>query len=96
MLKRLKFLTLGLALVLPLAACDDDEPPPPPVDVPQIGNISGAALIEGAALPNATIAIAGPQASTAVTDAAGAYAFTGVPVGAYTVTISGISDISEI
>ncbi|MCH7563189.1 MAG: carboxypeptidase regulatory-like domain-containing protein [Gemmatimonadetes bacterium] len=90
MFKRLKFLTLGLALVLPLAACDDDEAPPPPTQPEdQIGNISGAALIEGAALPGATIAIAGPQASTAVTDAAGAYSFTGVPVGAYTVTISG-------
>lgn len=89
MLKRLKFLTLGLALVLPLAACDDDEPPPIVDPVQEIGNISGAALIEGAALPGATIAIAGPQASTAVTDAGGAYSFTGVPVGAYTVTISG-------
>ncbi len=89
MLKRLKFLTLGLALVLPLAACDDDDAPPPPPDIPLIGNISGAALIEGAALPGATIAIAGPQASTAVTGATGAYSFTGVPVGAYTVTISG-------
>ena len=89
MFKRLKFLTLGLALVLPLAACDDDEPPPIVDPVQEIGNISGAALIEGAALPGATIAIAGPQASTAVTDAGGAYSFNGVPVGAYTVTISG-------
>ncbi|MFV2007466.1 MAG: collagen binding domain-containing protein, partial [Longimicrobiales bacterium] len=89
MLKRLKFLTLGLALVLPLAACNDDEPTEPPFVPPQVGDIAGAALIEGSALPGATIAIAGPQASTAVTDAAGAYAFTGVPVGAYTVTISG-------
>ncbi len=45
MLKRLKFLALGLALVLPLAACDDDEPPPPVVQPPQVGSIAGAALI---------------------------------------------------
>ena len=96
MFKRLKFLALGLALVLPLAACDDDDDAtPPPPDIPLVGNIAGAALIEGAALPGATIAIAGPQASTAVTDAGGTYSFNGVPVGAYTVTISGAaSDIT--
>ena len=88
MLKRLKFLALGLALVLPLAACDDDDAPPDLVPPAALGNISGTALIEGAALPNATIAIAGPQAGTAITGANGSYSFTGIPVGAYTATIS--------
>ncbi|MCH8991184.1 MAG: carboxypeptidase regulatory-like domain-containing protein [Acidobacteria bacterium] len=83
-MKRFKYLTL-VALVA-VAACDEGVDP---IVAPVTGTIAGVVTIEAVAAVGVTVTLSsGP---TATTDAAGAYQFDGVPVGSYTVTISGFA-----
>ncbi|MCH7530966.1 MAG: hypothetical protein IIB36_04285 [Gemmatimonadetes bacterium] len=83
-MKRFKYLTL-VALVA-VAACDEGVDPIVP---PVTGTIAGVVTIEAVAAVGVAVTLSsGP---TATTDAAGAYQFDGVPVGSYTVTISGFA-----
>ncbi len=88
-MKRFKYLTL--AALVAFAACDEGEETvtPPPVT----GTISGVVTIEGVGASGITVTLS--SGATATTDASGAYSFSGVEAGAYTVTISGFpSDVS--
>ena len=84
-MKRFKYLTL--AALVAFAACDeaDEVIVAPPVT----GTISGVVTIEGTGATGITVTLS--SGSTATTDGAGTYAFSGVAAGAYTVTISGFA-----
>ncbi len=82
MMKRFKFLALVAALGLPLAACDEGSQSTVIIE----GSVIGVVTVDGTGV-SATVTLSS-GASTA-TDASGAYSFTGVPAGSYTVSISG-------
>jgi hypothetical protein len=81
-MKQLKY--LALATLVAFAACDEgtDVVVTPPVT----GDIVGTVTIEGAAVSNVTVTLSTGESVTPVN---GAYSFTGVAAGAYTVTIAG-------
>lgn len=58
------------------------EPPAPS------GSISGTVTGNGNAVGDATLTLTGPMSMSTTTGAGGAYSFTGLPAGAYTVTVS--------
>ena len=82
-MKRFKYLTL--AALVAFAACDEGEETitPPPVT----GSISGVVQIEGAGVAGISVSLS--SGATATTDASGAFTFSGVAAGAYTVSIAG-------
>ena len=51
-------------------------------------SITGTVTLNGTGLQNVTMQLSGAGASSTVTDASGAYSFTGLPVGGYTITPS--------
>jgi len=84
-MKRFKY--LSLAALMAFAACDEGEAP---IVVPAVtGTVSGIVRLETAAA--AGIAVALSNGTSTSTDGSGAYSFSGVPAGAYTVTISGFA-----
>ncbi len=84
-MKRFKYLTL--AALVAFAACDAaDEVITSPVVT---GTISGVVSIEGAAAAGVTVTLS--SGATVATDGSGAFAFSGVAAGAYTVSISGFA-----
>ena len=84
-MKRFKYLTL--AALVAFGACDDGGDVVVQPDI--TGTISGVVTIEGAAATGVTVTLS--SGATATTDASGAYTFSGVDAGAYTVSISGFA-----
>jgi SdrD B-like domain len=84
-MKRFKYLTL--AALVAFAACDEGNDTP--VAPPPTGTISGIVTIEGVGASGVTVTLS--SGATAPTDGSGAYSFSGVAAGAYTVTISGFA-----
>jgi len=85
-MKFFKYLTL--AALVTVAACEEGEAPvivAPPVT----GTVSGVVTLEGAAASGVTVGLS--SGVSASTDGSGAYSFTGVTAGSYTVTISGFA-----
>ncbi len=80
-MNRVKQMAGALMLLVPLAACDEGTPPPP------TGSIEGTVSIEGTGADGVTVTLS--NGTTATTAGGGAYRFTGVEGGSYTVTISG-------
>lgn len=80
-MNRLKQMAGALMLLVPLAACDEGTPPPP------TGSIEGTVMIEGTGADGVTVTL--NDGTTTTTAGGGAYRFTGVEGGAYTITISG-------
>jgi len=61
--------------------------------VPMSSSISGQVSLEGSPLAAVVVDLTGPATSrTVATDASGSYAFSGLPSGSYTVSISGLPD----
>jgi len=86
-MKRFKY--LALATLVGAWACSSDAP----TETPVTGTISGTVTIEGSGASGITVSLS--SGASATTDGSGAYAFTGVQGGAYTVTISDYpSDVS--
>ena len=71
-----------------VAACDEGEDPII-VPTPVTGTISGTVSIESAGISGVNVTLSGGM--TASTDGSGAFTFTGVAAGSYTVTISGFA-----
>ncbi|HSG07882.1 MAG TPA: SdrD B-like domain-containing protein, partial [Longimicrobiales bacterium] len=84
-MKRFKY--MALAALVAFAACDEGTDVV--VDVPVTGDIAGVVTIEGAAVSGVTVALS--SGATTTTDGSGAYSFSGVAAGAYTITISGFA-----
>lgn len=80
-MNRLKQMAGALMLLVPLAACDEGTPPPP------TGSIEGTVMIEGTGADGVTVTL--NDGTTTTTAGGGAYRFTGVEGGVYTITISG-------
>src|SRR4030095_13250729 len=83
MTKRLRFLTLAALLVLPLAACDEGDTVAPAAT----GSVTGAVTIDGTGQAGATVSLS--SGAPATTNSSGQYTISNVPVGSYTVSISG-------
>ncbi len=87
-MNRLKQMAGALMLLAPLAACDGGTSPPPTGSVdPPTGSIEGTVTIEGTGADGVMVTLSNGRTTT--TAGGGAYRFTGVEGGAYTVTISG-------
>lgn len=85
-MKFFKYLTL--AALVTVAACEEGEAPvivAPPVT----GTVSGVVTLEGSAASGVSVGLSSGVSAT--TDGSGAYSFTGVTAGSYTVTISGFA-----
>lgn len=85
-MKRFKY--FALAALVAVAACDEGEDPIT-VPTPVTGTISGTVSIESAGISGVNVTLSGGM--TASTDGSGAFTFTGVAAGSYTVTISGFA-----
>ena len=85
-MKRFKY--FALAALVAVAACDEGEDPII-VPTPVTGTISGTVSIESAGISGVNVTLSGGM--TASTDGSGAFTFTGVAAGSYTVTISGFA-----
>lgn len=84
--RRLRVLPfLALAALLVGACSDDDDDPTPPAGT---GRIEGSVTADGAGVPDAQVALTGAAVRTVTTDDAGAYAFTQLGPGQYTVTVT--------
>jgi hypothetical protein len=82
-----QFKYMALAALVAFAACDEGTDV---VVTPEVtGEIAGIVTIEGAGAAGVTVTASFGE--TKVTDGSGAYSFTGVPAGAYTLTISGFA-----
>jgi len=79
-MKRIKY--LALAALVGVWACSSDNTSAPEIT----GTITGTVSIEGAGADGISVALSSGASTT--TAGGGAYSFTGVPGGAYTVTIS--------
>ena len=75
---------LALAPLALLAACDDGTGTGPR------GDVRGSVMVEGVSLVGVTVELTGPENRSATTDGAGGYEFTGVPTGAYVVSIRNV------
>jgi len=83
-MKRIKY--LALAALVGVWACSSDS------SAPEItGTITGSVSIEGVGEPGITVTLSS-GASTTTVATSGEYSFTGLPAGAYTVTISDYPD----
>jgi hypothetical protein len=78
---------MALAALVAFAACDEGTDVV--VDVPVTGDIAGVVTIEGAAVSGVSVALS--SGATTTTNGSGAYSFSGVAAGAYTITISGFA-----
>lgn len=82
MMKRFKFLALAAALAIPLAACDEGSQSTVVIE----GSVVGVVSIEGVGQTGVTVTLSSGGSTT--TDASGAYSFSGVKAGSYTVSIT--------
>ncbi|MFA6009685.1 MAG: carboxypeptidase-like regulatory domain-containing protein [Desulfobacteraceae bacterium] len=85
-MKKLFVLFALLLLALNLSACSDSD------DTPTVASptysIAGTVTVNGAPLADATVVLSGDKNKTATTDAQGAYTFSDLEAGDYTVTPS--------
>ena len=85
-MKRLKLLAMAALLAIPLVqACGEDPIPPPPT-----GTVTGQVAVEGDGADGVTVTLS--SGVTVVTANGGAFSFTDVEAGTYTVTISNFPD----
>jgi hypothetical protein len=84
--KRMALTALVLCL-FPLS-CDSGGPKLP-VEEPFQGTVQGAVLAEQASLAGVTVQLTGARFLSAQTSGSGAFSFTGLPEGQYSVTIAG-------
>lgn len=78
-------LALALVSITWLPACSSDDGPTPPAGT---GTVSGTVMASATGVADATVQLAGGVTRSTDTDANGAYQFTGVPEGDYTVTVT--------
>lgn len=84
---------LATVALLAVSACDTTTPARP--DAPVQGSISGSVRIEGAGLAGIQVALTGPVAGSATTDAAGRFRFDGLDQGSYVVSVTGLPDDAD-
>src|SRR5262245_60877310 len=84
MTKRFRFLTLAALVVLPLAACDEGDDTVAPAAT---GSVTGSVTIDTAGQAGVTVTLS--NGATATTNSSGQYTISNVPLGSYTVSISG-------
>ena len=91
-MNRLKLLAMATLMALTFTACDEGNPPPvdPPPPPDPVGTISGTVTIDGAGAAGITATLS--SGTTTTTNTSGAFSFTGVVAGSYTVSISGFAD----
>lgn len=82
-----------LLLALNLSACGDSDDPP--VASPTC-SIKGTVTSGGTALAGATVVLSGDKNRTSITDTQGAYTFSNLPAGSYTVTPSTATGYSYV
>jgi hypothetical protein len=82
-MKHLKFLLL--ASLVAFAACDEDDQAPE-----QFGSVNVTVTSGGAPLQGVTVSLGAAGTTPQTTSAAGTASFTNVPVGTYTVTLTGV------
>ena len=91
-MNRLKLLAMATLMAVTFTACDEgkDQPIDPPPPPPPVGTIAGTVTIDGAGAAGITATLS--SGTTTTTNTSGAFSFTGVVAGSYTVSISGFAD----
>lgn len=87
-MRRTRLLTVAVALLITVVvACEEAFPPPP------VSTIEGTVLLEDVALSGVTVTLFdGKVSATSITSATGAYRFSDIAGGLYTIELSNIPD----